>query len=112
MGIIQSRVVVAAKSGHWDEARKVGRLQVDDANTRPGTLAYEIYENEQRHELINLATYCDADAWLVHTRSNPHARDYMQHCEVVSIEVHGEPTPELRAIIESFGSARIYPSIP
>ncbi len=112
MSIIQSRVVVVAKPGQWEEARRIARLQVDDANTRSGTLAYEIYEDAGQSHLINLAAYRDADAWQEHTRSNPHAKTYMQHCEVVSIEVHGNPTPELRAVIESYGSARIYPSIP
>ena len=112
MGVLQSRVVVAVKPGHWEQARRIGREQVDDANTRSGTLAYEIYEDEANSHLINIAAYRDADAWLTHTRSNPHTKHYMQHCKLVSIEVHGDPSPELRAMIESFGSARIHPAIP
>ena len=111
MGILQSYVIVAAKPGQWDEARRIARLQVDDANSRPATLAYEIYEDAEQSHLINIAAYRDADAWLAHTKSNPHSKAYMQVCELVSLHVHGDPTPELRAIIESFGSAKIYPPI-
>ena len=112
MAILQSRVVVKVKPDQWDEARRIGRLQVDDANTRPATLSYEIYEDEPNSHLICIAAYRDDDAWLAHSKSNPHAKAYMEHCDVVSIEVHGAPSPELRELIESFGSAVIYSPIP
>ena len=112
MAMLQSRVVVKVKAGQWDEARRIARLQVDDANTRPATLAYQIYEDEPNSHLICIAAYRDDDAWLAHSKSNPHAKDYMEHCELASIEVHGDPSAELRAMIESYGSAVIYSPVP
>lgn len=112
MAVLQSRVVVKVKPGQWDEARRIARLQVDDANTRPATLAYQIYEDEPNSHLICIAAYRDDEAWLAHSKSNPHAKAYMETCEVVSIEVHGDPSAKLRGMIESFGSAVIYGPVP
>jgi quinol monooxygenase YgiN len=111
MTILQARAIVKAKDGQWEEAQRIASRQVSDANTRPGTLAYEIYVDEANHQLINLAAYRDADSWLAHTRSNPFSTQYMQACELVSLEVHGEPTHELLETIRSFGCASIYPAV-
>jgi quinol monooxygenase YgiN len=111
MAILQARAVVRAKEGKWDEARSIAAKQTADANTRPGTIAYEIYLDEDARQLINLAAYRDPESWLAHTRSNPYSRDYMAVCELVSLEVHGDPSAELLEIIRSFGSARVYPAL-
>lgn len=111
MSVLQSRAVVAAKPGKWDEAREVARRQVENAHTREGTLVYEIYADEANGHLVNLAAYRDADAWLAHVRSNPHSATYMTLVDLVSLEVHGEPTPELQAAIAAFGSVVILPPV-
>lgn len=112
MAILQARAVVKVRDGMWDKAIGVAAQQAADANTRPGTLAYEIYRDDEGHRLINIAAYRDADAWLAHTRSNPFSRAYMSTCELESLEVHGEPTAELLEIIHSFGGAVVYPAVP
>ena len=111
MTILQARAVVRAKDGRWEDAKSIASQQVSDANTRPGTLVYEIYTDESSHQLINLAAYRDAESWLAHTRSNPFSKQYMEACELVCLEVHGEPTAELLELIRSFGSAPVYAAI-
>jgi quinol monooxygenase YgiN len=112
MAILQARAVVKVKDGMWDQALDIAAKQAADANTRVGTLAYEMYRDDEGARLINIAAYRDADAWLAHTQSNPFSGAYMATCELESLEVHGEPTPELLAIIRSFGAAVVYPAVP
>ena len=112
MTVLQSRVVVKVNPGQWDEACRIARLSVDDANTRPATLVYQIYEDKPNQYLIQLAAYRDEAAWLEHSKSNPHAKNYMQTCETVSIEVHGNPSQKLREMLSGFGSAVIYTPVP
>jgi quinol monooxygenase YgiN len=111
MSVLQSRAVVAARPDTWEEAKAVARQQVENANTREGTLVYEIYVNEADRTLINLAAYRDADAWLTHVRSNPFSTTYMTLVDLVSLEVHGEPTPELQEAIAAFGAVQAYPPV-
>jgi quinol monooxygenase YgiN len=112
MAILQARAVVKVREGMWEQALAIAAQQAADANTRPGTLAYEIYRDDDGQRLVNIAAYRDADAWLAHTRSNPYSRSYMSTCDLESLEVHGNPTPELLEIIHSFGSAVVYPAVP
>jgi quinol monooxygenase YgiN len=111
MSILQCRSAVRAKDGKWDEAQSIAAKMATDANTRPGTIAYEIYLDESAHQLINIAAYRDADAWLAHTKSNPFSREYMSVCDLVSLEVHGDPPPDLLAMIKTFGNTTIYPAL-
>lgn len=105
--ILQSRAVVTAKPGAWASAKAVARKQVENAHTRAGTLVYEIYVDDDRQQLINIAAYEDADAWLAHIRNNPYSSEYMALVDLVSLEVHGEPTPELSAAIATFGNVQL-----
>lgn len=111
MTVLQSRAVVAAKPGKWDEACAVAREQVTNAHTREGTLVYEIYADEATGQLVNLAAYKDVSAWLTHIRNNPHSKTYMTLVDLVSLEVHGEPTPELQAAIAAFGDVVVLPPV-
>ncbi|MFD9665085.1 putative quinol monooxygenase [Rhodococcus sp. NPDC059968] len=103
--------MVAVKTGHWDAAKEVAREQVRDANERPGTLVYEIYADESAHRLVQMAVYRDVEGWLSHSRNNPHAARYMTMVDLVSLEVHGDPTPELEELLAGFGAAAILPSV-
>ncbi|MFE5700764.1 putative quinol monooxygenase [Rhodococcus koreensis] len=111
MSLLQCRSVVAVKAGQWEAAKEVASEQVRDANQRPGTLVYEIYVDEPAHRLVQMAVYRDAEGWLSHSRSNPHAARYMTMVDLVSLEVHGDATPELKEILAGFGAAVILPSV-
>ena len=81
-------------------AQSVARVMADE----PGTLRIEAFLSKDETEFVYLDTYADSEALLAHMAnvaaalSNPDAPS-----ELTSIELFGNPSPEVRAALEPMG---------
>ena len=74
-----------------DEARELVRAK------EPGTLAYDLYLNEDRSECMVIERYRDSEAAMAHAANLGHLFPaVLATISVVHGELLGDPSPELR----------------
>lgn len=93
----------------WEAARQVCGEMLAAARDFEGINFWAMYEEPERHRLVNLAEYEDEAAWQNWIASNkPRGARLMAEVEVLAMEVYGELSPELAGAIASYASSTIY----
>ena len=79
------------------------------ASTRrdPGTQSYEWYFNADHSECVVLEVYDDSNAVLAHVGNLGELLGQLMAVADMTLEVFGDPSPELRQVGESVG-AKVY----
>jgi quinol monooxygenase YgiN len=83
---------------------------VEDTRREPDTLAYEWLVSDDRSQAHILERYRMAGL-LPHVEQTfaPHAEEFLSLARIDKLFVYGDPTPDIRAKLDSFGAIYLAP---
>ncbi|MBE2999011.1 hypothetical protein IDM40_09910 [Nocardiopsis sp. HNM0947] len=91
--------------GHLEAYREAIEAAVDFTRAHAPQLMVEIFLDEENMRAHSFQLYADSDAVLRHwDLSDPYIRAVNEHCEVLSLEVYGDPDDRVRAGLPAPGS--------
>ncbi|MFE5700744.1 hypothetical protein [Rhodococcus koreensis] len=112
MSVIRARAVNQARPETWASAKSTAAKMVRSARDFDGIGHYEMYVDETRLQLVNLAEYEDEAAWRRWIEANrPNGAELMRSVDVASMEVYGALSPELSRSISSYADSTIYQTL-
>jgi len=104
--IVSWNIRASVLEGRLDDARELMTEMVESTRAEPGTLSYEWFLHEDGTQCHIHDRYADSDAALTHLGNfgSKFAERFLQCFAVDGVSVYGEPSDEVRAILDGFGS--------
>lgn len=95
---------------NFEAFRALGAKIVDASRAEPDTLTYEWLASEDRTTAHIMERY-RMPGLLPHVEQtfSPHAEEFLSLAKIEKLYVYGDPTPEIRAKLDSFGAIYLSP---
>ena len=102
---------VSIRKGRFDEFEALMHEMVDSTRTEPGALMYECFLSDDKSTCHLYERYADSDAVMTHLGNfgAKFADRFLEFTEPTSLSVYGEPTGEVRAVLDGFGAQYLGP---
>jgi quinol monooxygenase YgiN len=104
MGAMQGFARMVIQPGKLEEFKRLAAKCVEIVRTKDtGTLQYELYLSEDQSECLVFERYRDSEAGLEHLENIAEMMNAFAGVATISGEVCGNPSPELKAMLEKHG---------
>ena len=98
---------MSVREGRLDDAKELMDEMVAATLKEPGAQGYEWFLSEDGDRCHINERYADSDALMAHlgTFGSQFAERFLACFEPTAFSVYGEPTSEVRAVLDGFGAA-------
>ena len=99
-------VHMSVREGQLNDARELMTEMVESTRGEAGTLGYEWFLGAGGTVCHLNERYADSDAAMVHlgTFGTKFAERFLECLEPTGLHVYGEPSDEVRAVLDNFGA--------
>jgi quinol monooxygenase YgiN len=111
MGVIvmsnQFRYTLVLKIKDIEQFNYVATKIIAEIDSEVGTLAFQMYVDEQNSKCVIYEQFADSDAWITH--GNSHAAtvflpELFKHSDIERFEVLGDVSDEVKEIMDGMGA--------
>ena len=104
--MISWNLQTSVKDGRLEDARALAAEMVDSTKQESGTLGYEWYLSDDGSRLHINERFADSDAAMVHMGAfgARYAARFTDCVQPTSLSVYGEPSDELRSVLDGIGA--------